>query len=162
MKYTFFTFLALALILNIAPGAATDEPVKTPIDTGFTHVAIEKLAAEFKEIRKIKGHFDEGQWNDNVDRWGGGKHKLMIELGERLSREKYSKNDMIKLMDPPDHIARTGDDLYQWITSQPKNNTVTEPTPEYLVYYWRGKHDFLYFTCMNGAIITSGWRHAYE
>jgi hypothetical protein len=154
--------LAATIFLCAAPGAAIDEPVKTPKDTGFSNVPIDTIAAEFREIRKIKGHFGGGQWNDNVDRWGGRKHKLMIELGERLSREKYSKNDMIKLMDPPDQIARTGDDLYRWITSQPGNNTVTEPTPEYLVYYWRGKHDFLYFTCMNGAIINSGWWHAWE
>jgi hypothetical protein len=76
MKITLLVALAAALILSAA-GAASEEPVTAPKDTGFTDVPLENLAAQFREIRKIEGHFDGGTWNDEVDRWEGRKHRLM-------------------------------------------------------------------------------------
>lgn len=159
------TVPALALILNIAPGAAGvtgNDPVETSKDTGYTDVPLEKLAAEFTEIRKIKGHFDGGKWNAEVDRRQGRKHRLMIELEIRLAKGKYQKSDIIRLLQPPDQIARCGDVLFKWITEQPGNNTITSAPVEYLLYYWRGTHDFLYFTCIDDAIVHSGWWYAWE
>jgi hypothetical protein len=153
--------LAAALILSAA-GAAGDEPVTAPKDTGFPDVPLENLAAQFREIRKIKGHFDGGTWNDDVDHWEGRKHRLMMELGIRLSTGKYQKSDIIRLLEPPDQIARKGDELYRRITELPGNITINAAPVEYLLYYWRGTHDFLYFTCRDDALVDSGWWYAME
>ncbi|MCX6582012.1 MAG: hypothetical protein NT166_17720 [Candidatus Aminicenantes bacterium] len=162
LEKTAFFVLAALIILYAAAGVTGNDPVETPKDTSFTNVPIEKLAAEFTEIRRIKGHFDGGKWNAEVDRWQGRKHKLMIELEIRLSKGKYQKSDIIRLLQPPDQIARSGDDLFKWITELPGNNTITAAPVEYLVYYWRGTHDFLYFTCIDDAIVHSGWWYAWE
>jgi hypothetical protein len=162
LEKTAFFFLATAIILYIALGVTGNDPVETPKDTNFTDVPIEKLAAEFTEIRKIKGHFDGGKWNAEVDRWQGRKHRLMMELEIRLAKGKYQKSDIIRLLQPPDQIARSGDVLFKWITEQPGNNTITSAPVEYLLYYWRGTHDFLYFTCIDDAIVHSGWWYAWE
>jgi len=162
LEKSVFFVLAAAIILYIALGATGEKPVKTPKDTGFTGIPLENLAAQFRDIRKLKGHFDGGTWNDDVDHWKGRKHRLMMELGIRLAKGKYDKSDIIRLLQPPDQIARSGDDLFKWITELPGNNTITVAPVEYLVYYWRGTHDFLYFTCRNDAIVHSGWWYAYE
>jgi len=154
--------LAAALILSAAAGAAGDEPVTAPKDTGYTDVPLENLAAQFREIRKIKGHFDGGSWNDEVDHWNGRKHRLMMELEIRLSKGKYQKSDIIRLLQPPDQTARKDDELYRRISQLPGNDTQSSPPDEYLVYYWRGEHDFLYFTCKGNIIVDGGRWQAWE
>ncbi len=154
--------LALILILNIALDAAGAEPAESPKDTGYTAVPLENLAADFRVLRKIKGHFDGGKWNDEVDLWMGRKHRLMLELGIRLAKGKYQKSDIIRLLDPPDQTAPKGDELYRRITGLPGNDSPSFAPDEYLVYYWRGTHDFLYCACKGNTIVHCGWWHAYE
>jgi hypothetical protein len=156
------TVLSLTLILDAAPGAVTNGPAKSQKDTRLANVPLEEIAADFRKIRKIKGHFDGGKWNPEVDRWMGRKHRLMIELGLRLSKGKYRKNDIGKLMDPPDQMVKEGHDLFRLITGQPGYDSLTAGSCEFLVYYWRGKHDFLFFTCDNNRIVNSGWWYAGE
>ena len=33
---------------------------------------------------------------------------------------------------------------------------------KYLIYFWRGWHDFLFFISEEGAIVDHGWWFAYE
>ena len=158
----FFPVLLATLILNAAPGAINSNVEKMTKDTGLGNLPIEKLTAEFKKIRKIKGHFDGGKWNPEVDQWMGRKHKLMIELGTRLSNGKYHKSDINNLLGQPDQIVKKGHDLFELITGQPGYDSLTTDAYEFLVYYWRGKHDFLFLTCQNNAYVNSGWWYAGE
>ena len=154
--------LLVILILNAAPAAIDDGVVNTTKDTGLGNVPIEKLAAEFKKIRKMKGHFDGGKWNPGVDQWRGRKHKLMIELGTRLANGKYHERDINNLLGQPDQNVKKGHDLFELITGQPGYDSLTTGAYEFLVYYWRGKHDFLFFTCQDNVIVNSGWWYAGE
>ncbi|MDQ1351631.1 MAG: hypothetical protein QG657_1936 [Acidobacteriota bacterium] len=156
------TVPALALILNIALGVTSNDPVETPKDTGFTTVPLENLAADFRVLRKIKGHFDGGKWNDEVDLWMSRKHRLMLELGYRIPKGNYLKSDIIRLLDPPDQTAPKSDDLYRQITGLPGNDSPSFAPDEYLVYYWRGTHDFLYCACKGNTIVHCGWWHDWE
>jgi hypothetical protein len=154
--------LSVTLILNAAPAAADGDNAKNTKDTGLRNVPVEKLTAEFDKIRKIKGHFDGGKWNPEVDQWRGRKHRLMIELGVRLSNGKYHKSDIGKLLGQPDQIVKKGHDLFDLITSQPGYDSLTAGVYEFHVYYWRGTHDFLFFTCQDNVIVNSGWWYAGE
>ena len=154
--------LAAVLICYAVFGSAGDEPIIAGSDTGLAAVPAETLAAEFRELRKIKGHFDGGTWNDDVDRWLGRKHRLMMELGSRLSKGKYHKHDIPRLLDPPDQSAGKGDELYRRVSELPGNDSLSYTPDEYLVYYWRGRHDFLYFACLDGRVAGSGWWYALE
>jgi len=58
---------------------------------------------------------------------------------------------------PPDQIARKGDRLYHQIISLPGYNSLPDAPDEFLIYYWRGRHDFLFFTCQGDEIIGSDW-----
>jgi hypothetical protein len=138
-------------------------------ETDPAHAPIEEIASEFREIRKIKGHFDGEKWKDGVDKWKGRKHRLMIELSSRISGGKYKKDDIIKLLDQPDRIVHKGDDLFKQIIHQHEFDLLqkgyepsTMPSYEFLVYYWRGKHDFLFFICLEDIIVHSDWWYAGE
>lgn len=155
----FAVVTVLTLIIYADPGTAGGGSAE---DTAFVNLPVEDIANEFKKVRGIKGHFDGGAWNDEVDKWMSRKHRLMIELGLRLAGGKYKKSDIIKLLDPPDRIVGKGDYLFELIISQKRYDPLTAASYEFLVYYWRGRHDFLFFTCQDGVIINSGWWYAGE
>lgn len=163
MKSLRCIFISTAVIfLYAALGAACTKPGKNLKNTSVTNVSIENLAAEFREIRKIKSHFDGGKWTDDVDQWNGHKHRLMVELGIRLADGKFHKSDIIRFLQPPDQIAQKGNDLFDRIMTHLSWDSSRDGPYEFLVYYWRGMHDFLYFTCQNDVIVDSGWWYAWE
>jgi hypothetical protein len=59
------------------------------------------LSAEFKTLRAQSGHFSGGTWNDAVDKFGGRKHEVMLQLGEALGEGKHARNDIIALLGRP-------------------------------------------------------------
>lgn len=118
-----------------------------------------QLAAEFQELRATPGHFSGGTWNDDVDRWRGRKHQLMIALGSQLSTGEYSRATIVQLLGPPDASAGEGDPLFDQLYSLVSEET-TADSYEFLVYHWRGTHDFLFFVCKGGTIIDAKWWHA--
>lgn len=119
-----------------------------------------ELAQEFRRLRAVKGHFQGGSLNPDVDGWMGLKHRVMIELGSRLGTGECSRAEVIALLGEPDAIARPGDIAFDLVGRQ----AAFPPGAEYelLLYYWRGGHDYLYFTAQGQSILGSGWWHAYE
>jgi hypothetical protein len=98
----------------------------------------------------------------------GKKHALMIELGERLGAGVYSRAQAIDLLGEPDEIAREGEALYGRIRDRgefegPAAGGADRLHPhEFLVYHWRGEHDFLYLIAREEAILGAGWWYAGE
>jgi len=84
----FAVVTVLTLIIYADPGTAGSGPAGAAEDTALVNLPVEEIADEFKKVRKIKGHFDGGAWNDEVDKWMGRKHRLMIKLGLRLAGGK--------------------------------------------------------------------------
>lgn len=142
-------------------GAPADTVEATTV-SGLDSVTVEELAAEFRSLRAIAGHFAGGQWNDDIDRWMGRKHQLMIELGSRLGADRHSRAELVRLLDPPDRVASEGDELFDLIGSLPQFEGPAGNSYEFLVYYWRGTHDFLYFICQEDVVIGAGWWYAGE
>jgi len=152
------TLLAGCAVRNGAPGAPTD----TVEQDDLTTPPIEDIAAEFRNLRQIKGHFEGGTWNDDVDKWMGPKHQLMIQLGSRLGTGEHRKAEVIQLLGPSDLIASEGHELYTLINGLSGFEKPATGPYEFLIYYWRGSHDFLYFTSQDDTIINSGWWYALE
>lgn len=116
--------------------SAPDTPVAT-----VTEDPIQELADEFKRLRAIQGHFSGSTCNDNVDKWMGRKHQLMIELGDRLGEGAYRSTQVMDLLAPPDAIVQEGDALYDLIRDRAEFEGPAGGAYEFLVYYWRGEHD---------------------
>jgi len=163
-RLVFNRFLMILTLFSVLAGAGPVRAEKgitaTLANNSLANTAIEELAAEFRSLRRIQGHFEGGRWNDEVDTWMGRKHRLMLELGSRLGKGEYEKSQVIQLLDPPDKIVRQGDNLFPLIISIPGYEAYNEGPYEFLVYYWRGTHDFLFFICREEAAINSGWWYA--
>jgi hypothetical protein len=149
--------LSLIFILFLAGCVGGDDTLSTDDDFSITDIA-----AEFQDLRTVKGHFAGGDWNDDVDKWMGRKHQLMIQLGSRLGTGEYSKAQVVQWLAPPDLIARAGDDLFELVSSQPDFEKTEAGVHEFLVYHWRGTHDFLYFGVQDERVANSGWWYAGE
>jgi hypothetical protein len=123
---------------------------------------IHERAGEFKRLRAVEGHFSGGAWNDDVDRWMGRKHALMIELGERLGQGAYGRPQVVDLLGAPDAVAREGDALYDQIRNRGEFVEPGGDGYEFLVYHWRGERDFLYLIAREEAVLGAWWWYAGE
>ena len=154
--------LSAILILLLLSGCAG----RTGVSSGPTPVPIpgpiHEQAEEFRRLRAVEGHFNGGEWNDDVDRWMGKQHALMVDLGERLGTGTYSRSQVVDLLGEPDAIAVEGDALYGQIRNRGEFERPDGDGYTFLIYHWRGEHDFLYFTCQGEAILNSGWWYAGE
>lgn len=141
---------ALPATLPVLPSATP------PIDNDLV-----SLANEFQALRDIPGQFSGGEWIDEVDAWQGHKHEVMLALGERLADGEYGRAQLTTLLGPADHIVTGGDPLFDLIQSLPEYETIAQ-SDEFLIYEWRGTHDFLFFASQEEQIIASGWWYAGE
>jgi hypothetical protein len=120
------------------------------------------LGDEFRALRNVPGQFNGGTWNDEVDQWLGRKHQTMLALEEGLVNGAYGRSQLTALLGPADHIVTGGDALlFERIQSLPEYETFAT-SDEFLVYEWRGTHDFLFFAIKDDRITASGWWHAGE
>ncbi|KAF9179711.1 hypothetical protein BGZ51_003180 [Haplosporangium sp. Z 767] len=121
---------------------------------------LQDLGKTFQELRKIKGHFDGGEYNTDVDGFGGKKHKVMQQLHAALGKVGTQSTDVLSIMGPSDEIP--AEILKELKRSEPQ---VTPPTNfRYLLYKWRGYHDYLWFriNLRTMTIQKSEWYFAYE
>lgn len=83
----------------------------------------------------------------------------MLALAARLSEVDTERDQLADLLGAPDHVVTEDDDLWPLITSVANESGSADA---FLVYEWRGSHDFLYFTSHDGTITGSGWWYAGE
>ena len=142
-KRTIFLLLAVTLVTAAWPAC---RPSATPVDPAVEATAtteVVELAKKFQDLRKEKGHFSGGDWNDALDSYGGQLHTTMVALGELLGQPAYARTDIVRLMGEPDAVR-------------------SQKGKEHLIYFWRGWHDYLYFVCQDDVIQEAKWYFAYE
>ena len=159
--------LTLSLLMLAGCAGATLTPAPAPSPQGCDLSAETRdLAAEFVRLRAVQGHFQGGPWIADVDDWLGKKHRVMIELGSRLTGAACRPAQVTELLGPPDLVARAGEAILDQVSRQPDFQAPPGERYELLIYYWRAARDFLYFTSTTStvgvAIAGSGWWHAYE
>ena len=148
----------------VDPGLAETSPAPSPEPDNLPPIDAEtrQLAEEFLTLRPIAGQFSGGSWQADVDQWQGRKHTVMIELGTRLGNGRYACSQLTNLLEQPDHIVQGGDSLHDLIQTLPIYDTIASETTQFLVYEWRGTHDFLFFVCEDGRITAADWWYAGE
>ncbi|MCO7225216.1 hypothetical protein [Pleionea sp. CnH1-48] len=99
---------------------------------------VQSIASEYRELKSAKGHYNGGQWRDELDKWKGKKHELMSQLADYINQSSISRTRLTELMGEPD----------EW-----RNNLA--------VYYWRGHHDYLLVQCSPECNKTN-WFYSYE
>lgn len=143
----FFIFLFPGLDLTRAQTNAATQPA-FPQDK-----YIAELSLEFKRLRNLSGHFQNGSWNKEVDSWLGLKHRVMMALRAHIEQNRISVGELRKLMGEPDRILYIGGPPWDSIISWSEANFS-------LIYEWRGDHDYLVFDCRTGMVTSSHWFYA--
>ena len=123
---------------------------------------VETVAAEFRELRQVRGHFQGGEWCRDVDAWGGRKHRAMEALRQALGQPGTPLARVLSLMGTPEvRMGEPGPSLPEseallWRLAAPVSGE------ELLIYEWRGRHDFLYFWIRDGQVSRCDWWMALE
>jgi hypothetical protein len=146
------SWIAFVLFSSYAPLMASVSPrtAKSP-----RPMTIEQMTSQYMELRSEGGHFDGESWNADVDLWSGKKHLLMRALSHWLDMESADKQQVLKIMGEPDSTLAAGAGGYDELPKEARRGEV-------LIYFWRNRHDYLYFSCTGREPCSSSWWHAYE
>lgn len=107
-------------------------------------------------------------------------HKVLSSLGAELGHQPYTKRIIVNCLGQPDAIRshekmrnflgiynrqlkkkeKNGKEQAGQKSDEQKSDEQSDR--EYLIYFWRGWHDFLFFISEDGAIVDYGWWFAYE
>jgi hypothetical protein len=125
------------------------------------------LVSQYKELRERRRQLPEGTYDKDLSDDNGKLHRVLISLGEALGHPPFTKQIIVACLGEPDAI-NNGQQMSRFLDiynreSRRAGRKVREPrNPEYLVYYWRGGHDFMFFINEGGLIVDHGWWFAYE
>jgi hypothetical protein len=158
-----FSFTLLAFFL-VQPFYATSALTKSAHDMD----QLQQWGVDYQQLRLVKGHFSgsPGEFNADVDGYGGRKHTLMKELGERLGQPGSMSQNILVHMGKPDEIRQSIDAHSVAAMPGPVVPTSTPTTDQtfYMIYKWRGNHDYLWFhvDAVTNHVLNSGWYYAGE
>jgi len=144
------------------PSETNFSPTATPQLENTISPETRQLIDDYLSLRSVPGQFTGGTWNEDVDRWMGHKHAAMLELGNTFGTGDFSCTQLTELLQTPDHTVQGGDPLHDLIQTLPAYETLQDKATQFLVYEWRGTHDFLFFICEDGRITGSDWWYAGE
>lgn len=142
--------------------ATDDNPAAADADLAQTF-------REFRALRAVRGHFEGGAWNNDVDRWQGRKHVLMQRLAEQLLRQQASAAQVRQAMGEPDALLTPGQAAHARATQQAQWQGAALAAPSsgsgaavLWLYRWRGTHDQLALALAHDRVAAAGWMHQWE
>ncbi|KAJ3330575.1 hypothetical protein HDU76_005338 [Blyttiomyces sp. JEL0837] len=183
VQYLIVTFLLLSHSLSPPTASATtyssleiQQPTPTSSDMS-NEVSV--FAQEYQALRNIKGHFAGGpEFIKDVDGFEGKKHKAMQALGQILGKPGTHISQLVTALGLPDEVVpkpsatmassggvplptMPGPVLGPAATSAA--NVDMDAGNLYLIYYWRGRHDYLWFLVNDKQVVEgSDWYQALE
>jgi hypothetical protein len=125
------------------------------------------LINQYKELRERRRRLPDGPYDKDLRDHGGKLHRVLQSLGAELGHPPYTRKIIVGCLGEPDAIRSDSQMArYLGIYERERRKTGREPgvkrDREYLVYNWRGGHDFMFFINEHGLIVDHGWWFAYE
>ncbi|CAG8503267.1 3742_t:CDS:2 [Ambispora gerdemannii] len=130
---------------------------------------VERISKEYRGLRNVHGKFEGGdKWIDAVDSPDGGKHTMMKQLGEILGKPNTVAAEILAHLGEPDQLTTNLDQANPVVNLMPGPLIGSQPgvtasgaQEYYLVYFWRGKNDYLYFKidANQEKVISHGWKY---
>jgi hypothetical protein len=163
MKYL---TVSLSVVLFLTGGtAARSKQPESPCQGLDKNVVA--LINQYKELRERRRHLADGVYDKDLRDHGGKLHRVLESLGTELGRPPYTKKIIVGCLGDPDAIWNDVQiapylGIYERERRKPGQEPRAKRDREYLVYYWRGGHDFMFFINQGGRIIDHGWWFAYE
>jgi hypothetical protein len=122
---------------------------------------INALADQYQQLRARQKALPAGTFDKELSGSDGQLSEVMEQLGKQLGNPEYSQEDIIRLMGKPDEVMKSGDFQPPSIGQDDLSGIIPKDEVR-LVYYWRGRHDYLYFISKDGIIKSAHWYFAGE
>jgi len=125
------------------------------------------LINQYKELRERRRHLPDGAYDKDLRDHSGKLHRVLQSLGTELGHPPYTGKIIVGCLGEPDAI-RNDIQMARYLGIYESERRKMGRVPrakrdrEYLVYEWRGGHDFMFFLNEDGLIIDHGWWFAYE
>jgi hypothetical protein len=129
--------------------------------------SVATVAAQYRDLRESRSHTTQGNFSKDLDYYGGALHRVMSSLGEELGRPPHTRRSITSCLGAPDAI-RSNEQMFAFLgiynreLEKAGRKVEKRKNAEYLIYSWRGWHDFLFFICEDGVVVDHGWWFAYE
>lgn len=124
------------------------------------------LAREYRELRLKRRHLPPGIRLSELDDAGGRLERTLSDLGAELGHPPHTKRTVIRWLGQPDAILGKPEmNKYLGVYYRGRESARQvdlRRDRRYLIYFWRGWHDFLFFISEKGVIVDHGWWFAYE
>ena len=128
---------------------------------------VAELARQYRELRAKRRQLPAGMRLKELDDFGGDLHRILSRLGEELGHPPHTEKTVVKYLAEPDAVRgqrEMNKYLEVYYRGRPESARQADERRgrKYLIYFWRGWHDFLFFITEKGAIVDHGWWFAYE
>lgn len=156
-----FLFLIFLLPpITLAQSQTAAERCKDPNDK------LSSLTREYKNLRERRKKLPAGKFDADLSGAGGKLSKVLSRLGNELGHPPFTKDDILTCMGEPDAIEVNDKhfffDIYKRELEKKGMTLKAHNNREFLIYHWRGWHDFLFFISEDDVIVDHGWWFAYE
>ena len=158
--------ISLAAILLIA-GAAFAQTKNSADECKVKDEKTAALISQYKTLRDKRRQLPPGTFDKDLSADGGKLSKVLSALGVELGRRPYTKQNILSCLGEPDAIKNQKQmghllDIYNRELKKAGRKVEQKSNREYLIYFWRGWHDFLFFISEDGRVVDHGWWFAYE
>jgi hypothetical protein len=126
------------------------------------------LIEQYKELRERRRNLPAGAYDKDLRDHGGKLHRVLEALAAELGHPPTTKTVIVACLGEPDAI-HTQVEMARYLGTYERERKKAgrrelnvKPGREYLVYHWRGGHDFMFFVSEEGLIVDHGWWFAFE
>lgn len=125
------------------------------------------LISEYKELRLRRRRLAPGNLDRELSAHNGRLQTVLSSLGVELGHAPVTTRIISQCMGEPDAIRNHRQmgslvEIYNRELRKAGRKVVNPGKREYLIYFWRGWHDFVFFISEDGVIVDHGWWFAYE
>ncbi|HYG79751.1 MAG TPA: hypothetical protein VD861_05150 [Pyrinomonadaceae bacterium] len=157
----------LAAILFVAAAASAARADGSGSRCRGLDANVSALVSEYRGLRERRGRLPQGTFDQDLQADGGRFHRVLYSLGLEMGRPPYTRRTVVGCLGEPDAVKngkqmRPFLDIYQRELRKAGREVPLKPGRVYLIYHWRGGHDFLFFITEGGRVVDHGWWFAYE
>ena len=121
------------------------------------------LARQYRELRARRRHLAPGVRLNELDDSGGRLERVLSALGVELGHPPNTRTMIVESLGEPDAILGNRKmTKFLGIYERTRRKSAHKSDRKYLIYFWRGWHDFLFFISEGDVIVDHGWWFAYE
>jgi hypothetical protein len=163
MRHFITALVTILLVSHYTP--AQSPPSAKRCDEQKKEIAA--LIKEYQDLRERRHELQPGVFDADLDSFKGKLHEVLYQLGEELGHSPYTKEKLVRCLGEPDAVKNEKEmngllEIYQRGKRIAGQKVKQYRNPQYLIYFWRGWHDFLFFIVEDGRIVDHGWWFAYE